>query len=280
MRERPRNGPPPPVPGRRGAAAPRAHVRVLALGGASLLVVSAGVHLDLYETGYRNIPAIGTLFLVQVAVAIVLSAAVAVASISRRARTPAVCILAALFALGTVAAYGASRAGSVFGFHERPTTAGLVAGVVEVAAFVALGAAGVSGATRGRAELLGVFAASAAMLAVVLVSGIGASAAPVAAAHRPRVPERALVVHVVISGYAFHPSRVTARPGEEIEVTNEDQVVHTMTAVPGSVPFGGFGTGSITPGATAVIHAPTAPGAYRFYCSIHIFMKGLLEVRR
>src|ERR1700755_1617629 len=38
----------------------------LRVAGAILLVVSAGIHLDLYLTGYRSIPTIGWLFLVQV----------------------------------------------------------------------------------------------------------------------------------------------------------------------------------------------------------------------
>src|SRR6201982_1116655 len=38
----------------------------LRVAGAVLLVVSASIHLDLYLTGYRSIPTIGWLFLVQV----------------------------------------------------------------------------------------------------------------------------------------------------------------------------------------------------------------------
>ena len=45
----------------------------LRVAGAILLVVSAGIHLDLYLTGYRSIPTIGWLFLVQFLVAFVLA---------------------------------------------------------------------------------------------------------------------------------------------------------------------------------------------------------------
>ncbi|HET9968592.1 MAG TPA: hypothetical protein VFQ68_10175, partial [Streptosporangiaceae bacterium] len=43
----------------------------LQVAGALLLAVSAGIHLELYLTGYRSIPVIGWLFLVQVVVACV-----------------------------------------------------------------------------------------------------------------------------------------------------------------------------------------------------------------
>src|SRR3984885_15511670 len=45
----------------------------LRVAGAMLLVVSAGIHLDLYLTGYRSIPTIGWLFLLQFLVAFVLA---------------------------------------------------------------------------------------------------------------------------------------------------------------------------------------------------------------
>ena len=48
----------------------------LRVSGAGLLVASAAVHLDLYLTGYRTIPAIGWLFLLQVITGFGLAAAV------------------------------------------------------------------------------------------------------------------------------------------------------------------------------------------------------------
>ena len=51
---------------------------VLQVAGAVLLAVSAGIHLDLYLTGYRSIPTIGWLFLLQVIAGFVLAAAVLV----------------------------------------------------------------------------------------------------------------------------------------------------------------------------------------------------------
>ena len=48
----------------------------LGIVGAALLVASGAIHLDLYLTGYRTIPTIGPLFLLQVIAAFVLAAAI------------------------------------------------------------------------------------------------------------------------------------------------------------------------------------------------------------
>ena len=49
---------------------------VLRVAGAGLLAATAAIHLDLYLTGYRTIPTIGWLFLLQVVAAFVLAVAV------------------------------------------------------------------------------------------------------------------------------------------------------------------------------------------------------------
>ena len=58
----------------------RASGIVLRLLGGGLLVATAAVHLDLYLTGYRHIPTIGVLFLLQVIVAFLLGLLVLVLS--------------------------------------------------------------------------------------------------------------------------------------------------------------------------------------------------------
>jgi hypothetical protein len=50
----------------------------LRLAGAGLLAATGAIHLDLYLTGYRSIPVIGPLFLLQVIAAFALAAAVLV----------------------------------------------------------------------------------------------------------------------------------------------------------------------------------------------------------
>jgi predicted lipoprotein with Yx(FWY)xxD motif len=107
----------------------------LRIAGAALLAATGAIHLDLYLTGYKSIPAIGWLFLLQVIAAFGLAAVVAVSG-SRLAAAAG-----ALFALSTLGGYLLSIWVGLFGFTEVRTTAGIVAGVIEVAAFAALAAA-------------------------------------------------------------------------------------------------------------------------------------------
>ncbi|HVB05314.1 MAG TPA: hypothetical protein VNF07_03575 [Acidimicrobiales bacterium] len=128
--------PAPVAPEEGGRETPRTHEKlVLRCIGASLLVATGAIHLDLYVTGYRTIPTIGWLFLLQVIVAFGLGALVLG---SRRALVSAV---GAGFAVATLGGYLLSLRFGLFGFRELRTTAGIVAGVVEVAAFTALAAA-------------------------------------------------------------------------------------------------------------------------------------------
>jgi predicted lipoprotein with Yx(FWY)xxD motif len=104
----------------------------LRVAGAGLLVATGAIHLDLYLTGYRTIPTIGWLFLLQVIAAFGLAAAV-LATGSRLAAAAS-----AGFALATLGGYLLSIWVGLFGFTEVRTTAGLVAGIIEVAAFAVL----------------------------------------------------------------------------------------------------------------------------------------------
>jgi predicted lipoprotein with Yx(FWY)xxD motif len=119
---------------------PTVLLRVL---GSGLLIATAAIHLDLYLTGYRTIPTIGWLFLLQVIAAFGLG--LAVLAIPRRL---AAAVLAsrlaaaagAGFALATLGGYLLSVWIGLFGFKEVRTGAGIAAGLVEVAAFVVLAA--------------------------------------------------------------------------------------------------------------------------------------------
>ena len=103
----------------------------LRLAGSGLLIATGAIHLDLYLTGYRTIPTIGWLFLLQVIAAFVLAAGVLLGSRLAAAG-------GALFALGTLGGYLLSIWFGLFNFREVRTTAGIVAGVIEVAAFAVL----------------------------------------------------------------------------------------------------------------------------------------------
>jgi predicted lipoprotein with Yx(FWY)xxD motif len=112
--------------------------------GAGLLLATGAIHLDLYLTGYRTIPTIGWLFLLQIIAAFALGLTV----LAFRSRLAAVG--GAGFAVATLGGYLLSLRIGLFGFREVRTTAGIVAGVVEVAAFAALGwyAVGPGGSRR------------------------------------------------------------------------------------------------------------------------------------
>jgi predicted lipoprotein with Yx(FWY)xxD motif len=105
---------------------------ILRVAGAGLLTAAGAIHLDLYLTGYRTIPTIGWLFLLQVIAAFGLALAVLLTG-SRLAAAAG-----AGFALATLAGYLLSIWVGLFGFTEVRTTAGIVAGIIEVAAFAVL----------------------------------------------------------------------------------------------------------------------------------------------
>src|ERR1700721_2485158 len=118
--------------------APGAPAVILRVAGSVLLIATAAIHLDLYLTGYRTIPTIGWLFLLQVIAAFALG--LAVLAIPARLLPPGRLAAAAGagFALATLGGYLLSVWIGLFGFKEVRTTAGIVAGIVEVAAFAVL----------------------------------------------------------------------------------------------------------------------------------------------
>src|ERR1700752_1166166 len=104
---------------------------ILRIAGAGLLVATGAIHLDLYLTGYRTIPTIGWLFLLQVISAFGLGVIV-LASANRL-----VSASGAGFAVATLGGYLLSLRIGLFGFREVRTSAGIVAGVIEIADFAA-----------------------------------------------------------------------------------------------------------------------------------------------
>jgi predicted lipoprotein with Yx(FWY)xxD motif len=124
--------------------------RSLCLVGAGLLAATAAIHLDLYLTGYRSIPTIGWLFLLQVIAAFALAAAVLATAFARGdGLVPRLVAAAgAGFAVATLGGYLLSLWIGLFGFKEVRTTAGTVAGVIEVAAFAVLAVVAVTPAPR------------------------------------------------------------------------------------------------------------------------------------
>jgi predicted lipoprotein with Yx(FWY)xxD motif len=147
-------------------SAPPAWARLaLRLTGGGLLLAAGAVHLDLYLTGYRSIPAIGWLFLLQVITAFVLGAVVLLSANRLAAAAGAV------FSLATLGGYLLSLWFGLFGFREVRTGAGIAAGVIEVAAFAALAGLAAMPADRGRVG------ASIAVVSVMALAVLGASVA-------------------------------------------------------------------------------------------------------
>ena len=124
---------------------------ILRVVGSGLLIATAAIHLDLYVTGYRTIPTIGWLFLLQVIVAFALGLAVLV--IPSRLVLPSRLAAAAGagFALSTLGGYLLTVWIGLFGFKEVRTTAGIVAGVIEIVAFVVLAALALAPVPQARA---------------------------------------------------------------------------------------------------------------------------------
>jgi predicted lipoprotein with Yx(FWY)xxD motif len=162
----------------------------LRISGALLLALSAGIHLDLYLTGYRKIPTIGWLFLLQVIVGFVLT----IAALVTRSRLAAAA--SAALALSTLGAYLLAVWIGLFGFKEIRTRAGIAAGLIEVAAFATLALAAVTAdparhsdaPPRARAQsamslVVGaVSAVSVASLALLGVAVVRADGSPLAVA--------------------------------------------------------------------------------------------------
>jgi len=135
------------------------------IAGAALLIASGAIHLDLYLTGYRTIPAIGWLFLLQVIAAFALAVAILLTG------NWLVAAAGAGFAVSTLGGYLLSLRFGLFGFTEVRTTAGIVAGVIDVAVFAALAIAAAPGLPRaldvGRSLVPAVVAASVVALALL-----------------------------------------------------------------------------------------------------------------
>jgi predicted lipoprotein with Yx(FWY)xxD motif len=150
----------------------------LGIVGAALLVASGAIHLDLYLTGYRSIPTIGTLFLLQVIAAFALAVAIPVTGSWLAAAA------GALFAISTLGGYLLSLWVGLFGFTEVRTTAGIVAGIIDVAAFATLALAAAPGLPAslnlGRWLLPAVSAASVVALALLFAAVAAPKTVPVA----------------------------------------------------------------------------------------------------
>jgi plastocyanin len=90
----------------------------------------------------------------------------------------------------------------------------------------------------------------------------------------PLLPPKAPVTAAVVSieGFAFSPQTLTIRAGSTVVWTNRDPAPHTVTADDGT-----FDSGILQSGAT-FRQTFLKPGTYRYTCTIHPSMKGVVEV--
>ena len=77
---------------------------------------------------------------------------------------------------------------------------------------------------------------------------------------------------VSIKGMKFSPASITVKPGEKIVWTNQDDYDHTVVADDGS-----FKSGNLSRGDTFE-HKFEKKGKYKYACSIHPRMKGMVIV--
>jgi plastocyanin len=248
---------------------------VLRVLGGGLLVATAGIHLDLYLTGYRHIPTIGTLFLLQVIAAFALG--ILVLALPRQI----VALAGAGFAASTLGGYILSLWIGLFGYNEVRTTAGIVAGVIEVGAFLALStyavvfapapraaSAGLQLTARRALPAVGALAVLALVLALSLSKGV--PTAPSSASASPSSSGTS----ITITNFMFSPMSLKVSPGATVKVTNKDSATHTLTANGNA-----FNTGDITQNQTKTFKAPMTPGTYSYICNIHQYMMGTIIVK-
>ena len=179
----------------RGTSLPRRSASAIA--GAALLIASGSVHLDLYLTGYRSIPTIGWLFLLQVISAYALALAIPVS----RHRLAAAA--GAAFALGTLGGYLLSLKVGLFGFTEVRTTAGIVAAIIDVAAFAALAIAASQGRRTVATATAAVSVLALALLGVAVATPKAAPAASAAASSQVLKARQIVGVTVLTNSRGF-----------------------------------------------------------------------------
>jgi len=272
-------------PGSRRLLAPR-------LAGAALLAATAGIHLDLYLTGYKLIPVIGVLFLLQIIGGFVLALAVAV---TRGGLGTLTAFLGAGYAASTLLGYLVSMWIGLFGFTETRTTAGVVAGIIEVAALALLGYVTLHGLPQTgplaplhkiHASLPGGAPAVISAVSVVAVIVLGISLATATApAGGASVTAQAggagsgPVLKMTMKNFKFFPANPEVQPGERVEVTNFDAAPHSVSSGVPPKDSSLFDTGLLAQGKTGFFVAPKKAGRYPFFCLVHHFMVGMLIVR-
>ena len=220
---------------------------LLRLTGAGLLIATAAMHLDLYLTGFRTIPTIGPLFLFQVIVGFALALAILAAPFIPVTRRPAAgAALAAVgagYAIATLGGYLLSLWVGLFGFHEIRSTAGTVAGIIEIAAF---------GVLLGLAVL------------VLDPQSLGRPGAPA----YPGRPARARVNELAAAAVSFLTAVAAVVFGVSVATASSGQAIPTAaggTALLRTATIGGVSVLTNSSGRTLYWFAPDTPSSSACY---------------
>lgn len=83
---------------------------------------------------------------------------------------------------------------------------------------------------------------------------------------------------VEIREFLFGPEKIVVAAGTPITFTNADAAPHTATSGASPSRDGVFDTGTLEQGDRATVTIEK-PGTYAYFCEIHPFMKGTVEVR-
>lgn len=78
---------------------------------------------------------------------------------------------------------------------------------------------------------------------------------------------------VDISGYKYQPAKITVLKGARVTWTNSDPVFHTVTADNDAFDSKQLGSNK------SFTQKFNRPGAFRYFCEIHPYMKGMVTVK-
>lgn len=101
------------------------------------------------------------------------------------------------------------------------------------------------------------------LLALALLAFLGAPAAATLDA----------VHSVALKNSRFNPNLLFIKAGDTVVWTNQDMILHTVTAYEGS-----FDSGNLPPGATFT-WTSTSPGVVPYHCNFHGLMVAVLVVQ-
>lgn len=110
-------------------------------------------------------------------------------------------------------------------------------------------------------------------LILVLAAALMATVPATVRAARPAAGHIGHAHTVVIEGMRFSPQTLSVRRGDRITWINKDPFPHTVTAAGGK-----FDSRQIAAGGSWTYVARTA-GDYDYACTLHVDMKGQLQVR-